>query len=129
MTAETIFKIAQAGAGLFTYGLAVLLFQLSWPKRALLRGLLAIVAAWVVGILYTALVYNPAGIAAGHEAGADFPENSYDNNTVAVVLIGGWIGPAILIGLMGAFRAMREDVGLRSNDRTPNKSLERTREG
>jgi len=128
MTADTIFKIAQAGAGLFTYGLAVLLFHLSWPKRALLRGLLAIAAAWVVGILYTALIYNPTGIAAGHEAGVHFPENNYDNNTIAVALIGGWIGPAILIGLMGAFRAMREDVGLRSNERTPNKSLERTRD-
>jgi hypothetical protein len=122
MTAETIFKIVQAGAGLFTYGLAVLLFSLPWPRRALLRGLLAIAAAWVVGIFYTALVYNPAGIAAGHEAGAHFPENSYDNNTISVAIIGGWIGPAILIGLMGAFRAMREDVGLRSEERTPNTS-------
>ena len=128
MTAETIFKIVQAGAGLFTYGLAVLLFHLSWPKRPLVRGLLAIAAAWVVGLAYTALVYNPAGIAAGHEAGAHFPENSYDNNTIAVALVGGWIGPSIVIGLMGAFRAMREDVGLRSKERTPNKSLERTRE-
>jgi hypothetical protein len=84
--------------------------------------------AWGAGIVYTIYVYNPAGIAAGHSSGMDFPEGHYDNNTVAVALMAGWIGPAIILSIMGAFQAIRDNVGLRSAERTPNKSPERTRE-
>jgi hypothetical protein len=129
LSPDTIFKFAEAGQGLVTYGLAVLLFCLRRPNSRLLRGLLAVLAAWVASVVYTIYVYNPAGIAAGHYNGVHFPENNYDNNTVAVALMAGWIGPAVIISIMGAFRAMRDDVGLRTAERTPNKSLERTREG
>jgi len=129
LSPDTIFKFAEAGQGLVTYGLAVLLFCLRRPNSRLLRGLLAVLAAWVASVVYTIYVYNPAGIAAGHYNGVHFPESNYDNNTVAVALMAGWIGPAIIISIMGAFRAMRDDVGLRTAERTPNKSLERTREG
>ena len=128
MTPDTTFKIAEAGLGLATYGLAVLLFCLKRPSHRLLRGFLAVLAAWAMGILYTIVVYNPAGIAVGHYTGMDFPEGHYDNNTVAVALIAGWIGPAIVLSIMGAFQAIRDNVGLRSTECTPNKSLERTRE-
>ena len=128
MTPDVTFKIVAAGQGLVTYGLAVLLFCLNRPSSRLLRGLLAVLAAWAMGVFYTIYVYNPAGIAAARFEGVHFPEGIYDNNTVAAALIGGWIGPAILLSLMGAFRAMRDDVGLRSTERTPNTSLERTRE-
>jgi Na+-driven multidrug efflux pump len=127
LSPETIFKFVEAGQGLVTYGLAVFLFCLRRPSNRLLRGLLAVLAAWIAGIVYTICVYNPAGIAAGHYKGVHFPENTYDNNTVAVALMAGWIGPAVIISIMGAFRAMRDDVGLRSTERTPDKSLERTR--
>jgi hypothetical protein len=128
LSPDAIFKFADAGQGLVTYGLAVFLFCLRRPSSRLLRGFLAVVAAWVVGVVYTIYVYNPMGIAAGHYNGMHFPENTYDNNTVAVALMAGWIGPAVVISIMGAFRAMRDDVGLRSTEHTPNKSLERTRE-
>jgi hypothetical protein len=129
LTPDTTFKIAEAGLGLATYGLAVLLFCLKRPSNRLLRGFLAVLAAWATGILYTIVVYNPAGIAAGHYTRMDFPEGHYDNNTVTVALIAGWIGPAIILAIMGAFQAIRDNVGLRSAERTPNKSLGRTREG
>ena len=128
MTPDTVFKLVMAGQGLVTYGLAVFLFSLSRPISRLLRGLLAVLAARIADVFYTIYIHNPAGIAAGHYKGVHFPENYYDNNTVSVALMAGWIGPAILLSIMGAFRAMRDDVGLRSV-RTPNKSPERTREG
>jgi len=56
---------------------------------------------------------NKVRIAAGHFKGAHFPEAQYDNNTVVVALVAGWIGPAIVVSIMGAFRAMR------SEQRTP----------
>ena len=128
LTPGTIFKLAEAGLGLVTYGLAVFLFCMKRPNGRLLRGFLAVIAAWVAGILFTIYVYNPAGVAAGHYSGMDFPEGHYDNNTVAVALFAGWIGPAIVVSIMGAFRAMRDNVGLRPTERTPNTSLERTRD-
>jgi hypothetical protein len=128
LSPDTIFKFAEAGFSLVTYGLAVVLFCLKRPNNRFLRGLCAVLVAWGVGIVYTIYVYNPAGIAAGHSSGMEFPEGQYDNNTVAVALIAGWIGPAIILSVMGAFQAIRDDVGLRSTERTASKSLERTRE-
>jgi NO-binding membrane sensor protein with MHYT domain len=128
LTPDVILKFAEVGQALVTYGLAVLLFSLKRPNGRLLRGFLSVLAAWAAGVIYTIYVYNPAGIAAGHYTGMDFPENHYDNNTVAVALIAGWVGPAIILSIIGAFRAMRDDVGLRSTERTPNTSLERTRD-
>jgi hypothetical protein len=128
LSPDTIFNFAEAGLGLVTYGLVILLFCLKRPSSRFLRGLCAVVVAWGAGIVYTICVYNPAGNAAGHFSGMHFPEGHYDNNTVAVALIAGWIGPAIILAIMGAFQAIRDDVGLRSAERTPNKSRERTRE-
>lgn len=122
MTAETIFNIVEVGSGLLTFGLAILLFHLPRPRRHLVRGVLAVAASWVVGIAYTAFIYNPAGIAAARASGLHFPENHFDNNTMATFLVAGWIGPAIILAIMGAFRAMREDVGLRSGERAPDES-------
>jgi hypothetical protein len=125
---DTIFKFADAGLGLVTYGLAVHLFCLKRPSNRFLRGLFAVLVAWGAGIIYTIYVYNPAGIAAGHSSGMEFPEGHYDNNTVAVALMAGWIGPAIILSIMGAFQAVRDNVGLRSVERTANELVERTRE-
>jgi hypothetical protein len=125
---DTIFSIVTAGAAVVPYGLAVSLFSLRRPASRILRGFVAVAAAWLAAILYTIYVYNPTGIAAGHFKGAHFPEGTYDNNLVAAALIAGWIGPAIIVSIMGAFQAMRDDVGLRPTERTPNTSFERTRE-
>ena len=127
MTAETAFTLVKMASGL-PYVVAGAVFMLRRPEHALARGILAVVAAWLVQVAYTMFLYNPAGIAAGHAAGAHFPENSYDNNTTSVALFLGWLGPAILVAIMATFRAIRKNVGLRPTERTPNKSLERTRE-
>jgi hypothetical protein len=128
LSPDTIFNFAEAGLGLVTYGLAVLLFCLKRPSNRFLRGLSAVLVAWGAGIIYTIYVYNPAGIAAGDSSGMDFPEGHFDNNTVAVALMAGWIGPAVILSIMGAFQAIRDNVGLRSAERTPDKSQERMRE-
>lgn len=82
----------------------------------------------MVGIAYTAFVYNPAGVAAARATGLHFPDGHFDNNTIAVSLVAGWIGPAIILAIMGAFRAMREDVGLRADERLPDTSVDRAPE-
>ena len=128
MTPDVVFNIATAGQNVVVYGLAVSLFCFVRPGSRLLRGVIAVLAAWIADVLYTIYVYNPAGIAAGHFAGVHFPENHYDNNKISVALVAGWVGPAIILSIMGAFQAMCDDVGLRSTQRTPNASPERTPE-
>jgi Mn2+/Fe2+ NRAMP family transporter len=125
---DTIFTIAKAGGVLATVGLALVLFTRGRPASRWLRGLLAVIAAWVVGIAYTIYVYNPAGTQAARYAGVHFPENHYDNNTVAVALLGGWLAPAIAVGVVAAILAIRDRIAARAKGRTPNTSLERTRE-
>jgi hypothetical protein len=125
---DTIFSIVTAGQTAIPFVLAVVLFSQRRPRNRLLRGLMGVLVAWITTVVYTIYVYNPAGIAAGHYKGVHFPENLYDNNTIAVALIGGWIAPTIILSIMGAFQAMRDNVGLRPTERTPNPSLERTRE-
>jgi Mn2+/Fe2+ NRAMP family transporter len=126
---DTIFTIVKAGSVLATVGLALFLFTRSRPMKRWFRGLLAVAAAWITGIAYTIYVYNPAGTEAARYAGMHFPENHFDNNTIAVALLGGWIAPAIAVGIVCGLLTIRDRVALRTDERTPNKSLERTREG
>lgn len=128
MSPDTTFTIVEIGQGVVTYGLAVFLFSLKRPSTRVLRGLLAVLAAWAVGVIYTIYVYNPAGIAASRFHGVHFPEGAYDNNTVSVALIGGWIAPAVILSIMGVFQSIRENVGLRSTERTPDTSAKRARD-
>jgi hypothetical protein len=125
---DTIFTIAKAGGVLATVGLALVLFTRSRPGSRWLRGLLAVAAAWIAGIAYTIYVYNPAGTEAARYAGIDFPENHFDNNTVAVALLGGWLAPAIAVGVLASIFAIRDRLAARAERRTPNTSLERTRD-
>jgi hypothetical protein len=126
---DTIFTIAKVGGVLVTVGLALLLFTRSRPKGRWLRGLLAVAAAWVSGIVYTIYVYNPAGTQAGRYAGIHFPESHFDNNTVGAAMLAGWLAPAVAVVLVACLLAIRERVALRRDGRTPNNSLERTRDG
>jgi hypothetical protein len=126
---DTIFTIVKAGNVLATVGLALLVFTRSRPVKRWLRGLVAVAAAWFAGIVYAIYVYNPAGKEAARYAGMHFPENHFDNNTIAVALLVGWIAPAIAVGIVGGLLIIRDRVALRTDERTPNKSPERTREG
>lgn len=105
MTPEVRFALAS----LLTMMLPILIALGSWrlgrPRHALLRALLAIAAAWALSIVMTSEVYNPAGIAAAHARGEHFPENRYDNNTVAVQILSGWFPPLIAL-LVARFAAL-----------------------
>ena len=128
MPPDTIFTIVKAGGVLATVGLALFLFTRPWPGNRWVRGLLAVASAWVIGIAYTIYVYNPAGTEAARYAGVHFPENHFDNNTIGAALLGGWLAPAIAVAIVGGIFTIRDRVALRREERTPNKSLERTRE-
>jgi hypothetical protein len=126
---DTIFTIAKAGGVLATVGLACILFTRTLPKNRWLRGVLAVAAAWGTGIVYTIYVYNPAGTEAARYGEVHFPENRFDNNTVASAILGGWLAPAIAVSVLACIFAFRDRIAARAQGRTPNTSFERTREG
>jgi hypothetical protein len=82
----------------------VVQFILPWPKHWLARCVVAIFLGWAILVFYTALVYNPAGIALATEQGVDSPGMRYDNNTIAAALIGGWLPPALALAVVFALR-------------------------
>lgn len=67
------------------------------PRHRGLRAILAVLIAWITSVLYVGAIYNPAGIAAGNTLGEHFPENRYDNNTIASTMLGGWIEPTLCV--------------------------------
>lgn len=66
--------------------------------------MVAVVIAWIASAIYTGAIYNPAGIAAGHALGWHFPENRYDNNTIASTILGGWIDPTLCVIALAVVR-------------------------
>jgi hypothetical protein len=80
------------------------IFLLNRPRRSIVRALLAVSVAWMTDIAFTAFFYNPAGIAAGHAAGAHFPEARFDNNTIATAIIGGWFFPSLVVAVLALWR-------------------------
>jgi len=94
----------------------------------LVRVLIAVAVSWIVAVLYAGLVVNPVGIAAGHAAGEHFPEARYDNNTIASAILGGWLAPLVAIGIVVAVKRLFFRKAAPLDERTPNTSLERTRE-
>lgn len=91
---EVISSLRDLLPGIFT--LAVMHFS-PIPRQASVRALVSILVAWSGLVLYTVLIYNPAGIAAGLEAGQHFSENRFDNNTASTAILGGWLIPAAVI--------------------------------
>jgi hypothetical protein len=90
--------------------IAIVLFHR--PRNALFRAGAAVLVGWVFLVLFTMLVYSPAGIAAGHEQGLDFPENHYDNNVSGPAIVVGWIYP--LVAVMVALAVQRMVSWLRA---------------
>lgn len=69
-------------------------------KSYFFKASVGVVIAWASLVIYTIYIYNPVGIAAGHESGMHFPESKYDNNTIAPMIFFGWLSPtAIAFGL------------------------------
>ncbi len=81
-----------------------------FPRHRGIRAIIAVLTAWIASVIYVEAIYNPAGIAAGHALGEHFPENRYDNNTIASTVLGGWIQPTLCVILLAIIRlAHRED--------------------
>ena len=76
------------------------------PLSMLVRTAAGVVAGWIADIVFTIYVYIPAGIAVAIAAGVDSPEMRYDNNTVAVAILGGWFYPAMAVALTLCTRAL-----------------------
>ena len=90
------FTIVRIGMYIFPIIVFVVLFFTPKLIKPKFRAFIGVLVSWVFIVLYTIYIYNPSGIAAGHELGMHFPEGKYDNNTISVALIGGWIYPTIL---------------------------------
>jgi hypothetical protein len=128
LTPETLLTVVNVGGLVLAFALPAAVFLLPWPKSALVRVLIAVALGWVTSVLYAGLVVNPVGIAAGHAAGEHFPESRYDNNTIASAIVGGWLAPLFAIGIVAGVRRMFFRKAASIEERTPNNSLERTRE-
>jgi hypothetical protein len=121
--------LVNIGGLLLAIAMPVAIFLLPRPRSALARAAIAIVLAWVAAVLYAGLVVNPTAIEAGHAAGEHFPEARYDNNTIASAILGGWLFPLLSVGAVAIIRRILFRKAAPLGERTPNKSLERTREG
>ena len=98
------FEFAQLLWVWLTPVLALVLLLFPRPRRFWVRCLIATLLGWLCTILFTTLVYNPSGIAAGHALGQNFPEGRYDNNTSSIAIFFGWICPAILVAVFAGVR-------------------------
>ena len=100
MLQEQIFQIAHVGWWLLQLVVpVVVLVGLPWPRKLLARAFVSVLLVWVASVFYTALVYNPTGIASATAKGVDSPEIIFDNNTIASTLLGGWIYPTVIVGI------------------------------
>ena len=105
MTREQIFSLVSIGSLLLPCLVTLVVqFILPWPKHWLVRCVVAVFLGWVILVFYTALIYNPAGIALATEQGVDSPGMRYDNNTIASALLGGWLPPALALSVFFALR-------------------------
>jgi hypothetical protein len=106
MSLQDLFDIVAVGSIALPCSVAGVAVLLSWPDRLPLKVMGAIFAGWGVAVVFTMFVYNPAGIAAGVAAGVDSPETRFDNNTIAVAILGGWVFPAMAVSVFLGVRAL-----------------------
>ena len=99
-TANHIFTLVSVGRAALPCVVALLpLHFLRWPENRLWRAAFGVALGWLVAVTYAIVAYNPAGIAAATERGIDSPEMRYDNNTVAVALLIGWLLPLVAVSV------------------------------
>ncbi|MBA8887018.1 hypothetical protein FHW12_001209 [Dokdonella fugitiva] len=72
--------------------------------NGLVRGLVAAVAGWIGCVAYTIFVFNPVGLASARAHGDHFPDVRYDNNTVSVAILAGWVVPLATLATYHAAR-------------------------
>ncbi len=97
MTDTTLFILVTAGSLGIQLIAPIILMSILWIESLNFRAAIAVVSSWIISILYTIYIYNPAGIAAGIEQGIDSPQMRYDNNTVASTILGGWLYPLLIV--------------------------------
>lgn len=96
MSDSVLFNIVAFGFYVIPIVIFLILHYLLKAKSEKIKIISGILISWFVLIVYVFYLYNPAGIAAGHETGMDFPEGKYDNNTTSIVLLFGWMYPTIV---------------------------------
>ncbi len=119
MTDTAFFHFAAAGFWLVLLVLPAVITLKAWVRSVGLRASVAVAVAWAFSILYTAYVYNPAGIAAGQEQGIDSPQMLYDNNTVSSTILGGWFYPTVVVLLSMAWLRRKGSAQPGASERRP----------
>src|SRR5262245_36317240 len=88
-------------------GLTVFVVLLKRPQNSVLRTVVAIAAAWIASVAFMIWPYNPVGEAyAEAKFGAEYAFNRFDNNTVASMVLGGWILPLLTVGAVYGGRSI-----------------------
>jgi hypothetical protein len=104
--------LVSAAAFVLPVALTLLVLLLKRPRHRILRSALGVAVAWIVSVLFTGLVYNPVGEAhATATFGAEYAFNRFDNNTISVMIMSGWVLPlltaVIFFGGSWAWRRFR----------------------
>ena len=87
-----------------------LVYLIPIPRQDSYRTIGVVILCWLLSVLYAIYVYNPAGVAMGHEAGMDFPENRFDNNVNGPILMMGWIYPLLSILLFSLLESIFQRI-------------------
>ena len=74
------------------------------PRQFWIRCVIAVLLSWLCTVIFILYLYNPAGIAAGHALGQDFPEVRYDNNTSGIAIMFGWLCPTVIVAVVAGIR-------------------------
>lgn len=104
MDAVAAFELVTSVHEALLLALVLSVWLAPFPRNRGVRSILAVLIAWIASVIYTEAIYNPAGIAAGHALGEDFPENRYDNNTISSTILGGWIEPTLCVIVLAVIR-------------------------
>jgi len=88
-------------------GLTVLVMRLKRPRNLVLRGVAGIGVAWIASVAFTIWPYNPVGEAYTEaKFGSEYAFNRFDNNTIASMMLGGWILPLLTVGAIYGGRSI-----------------------
>ena len=92
MNKEIIFYIVTAGYYILPIFLTYfIILVIKHPRSQFIKTAIAILVPWASLVIFTAYVLNPAGIAYATAQGLDNPSMRFDNNTVSVALLSGWL--------------------------------------
>ena len=105
MSPQNVFELVAVVGVIGPCVMAVATASILKRRGTLLRGAAGVTAGWIAGIVFTIYVYNPVGTAAAIAAGVDSPGMRYDNNTVTVAVVGGWLYPALAVAFALGIRA------------------------